>query len=585
MDKVYIIGKVCILSVGINKYVHFPQYNLRFCASDAKIVYDKYSQYSCEYKELLLDEEATRSNILNKLEDIKNVSRNEDYVIFNFAGHGFTIAKSEEEIDSTNTFICTHDFENGRIHTTIRLHELNEAINSIKAKSKFVIFDACHSGGALRRDFSLLNLREIKVNKLIELFAENKGTCIITACNSNEEAVEKSELEHGIFTYNLIECLEKAYTSNDFPMVPYSELYDMVLEAVKQSTEDAQHPQIKCSDEDFKVLALPPSSHETKKEIKLDTIIIPTAEIPKASEYYTSKDLEKFERTIIQLIQEDRFIEIDKLVKDQISEIFTKLSKPEISLNAASKDAIPYYESCREYLKPLLLLTRYILEYYDPKYITNNLEYIFHFEELTRNKIGTVAIIEIPITVISEIILNLMNLAYNTRNYVILKKLLLTSINFNGTNSKIIYDYRVWHPELFRSNVTDYVKYIFPKSNDEDLFSTFSFRSFEEVNFLFDCYSTNFEYPNVCYPAFLVYGEFDTPEKMVSKLVSEVEDQDLIDCVKEVFSIDDINDFLKLVVKRLNEISSWESSKFHGNDFYLNPIIKKIEEHLGIFSS
>lgn len=114
------MGKVCVLSIGVNKYLYLPEYNLNFCVNDAKLVYDKYSQYPCEYKGLLLDEKATRANILNKLEDIKNISRDEDYFIFNFAGHGFTIAKAEEEINSTNTFICTHDFENDRIHTTIR---------------------------------------------------------------------------------------------------------------------------------------------------------------------------------------------------------------------------------------------------------------------------------------------------------------------------------------------------------------------------------------------------------------------------------------------------------------------------------
>lgn len=576
------MGKICILSIGINNYFYFPENSLNFCVNDAKLIYDKYSQYPCEYKALLLDEDATRANILKKLEDIKKMSRDEDYFIFNFAGHGFTTVK--EEINSKNSFICTHDFENGYIHTTICLHDIKEAINSIKAKHKFIIFDACHSGGALRREFSLLNLREIEVSKLIDLLGNNEGTCIITACDSDEKAEESSDLEHGVFTYYLIKCLEQANISDSY-YIPYNDLYSMVLEAVKTSTENHQNPRIKCSNEEFKILGLPTSSCEAKKEIKLDTTIIPTAEISKASEYYASKDLEKFERTIIQLIQEDHFIEIDKLVKDQISEIFTKLSKPEISLNSASEDAISYYESCREYLKPLFLLTRYILEYYDPKYITNNLEYIFRFEELTRNQSGAIAISEIRITIISEIVLNLMSLAYNTRNYEILKKLLSTSVDFDGRSSKIIYYYRIWHPKIFGSNVTDYVEFIFPKSNNEDLFLTLSFRSFVEVNFLFDCYSVNFRHPNVCYPAFLVYGDFDTPEKMVSKLISEVEDQDLINCVKEVFSIDDINDFLKLVIERLSEISSWESSKFHSNDFYLNPIINKIKEHLGILNS
>lgn len=185
------------------------------------------------------------------------------------------------------------------------------------------------------------------------------------------------------------------------------------------------------------------------------------------------------------------------------------------------------------------------------------------------------------LTIISEIILNLMTLAYNTQNYAILKKLLSTSMNLNGTDSKIIYNSKIWHPKLFGANATNYVKYIFPDSNSEDLFSTLSRQSFLKVNFLFDCYSTKFERPNVCYPAFLVYEDY-TPNDIVSRLLSEVEDQSLVNCVKEVFSINDIDEFLQLVVQRLKDISSWKSARLHDYDFDLNPIIQRIEEYLGI---
>lgn len=443
------------------------------------------------------------------------------------------------------------------------MHELNEAINSIKAEHKFVIFDACHSGGALRRDLLLYDLREIKVNKLIEIFSENKGTCIITACNSDEAANEDAELEHGIFTYALIECLEEASKPN-VSSIPYKELYNNVLDAVRAKTGNKQNPQIKCSDEDFKILALPSSTHEVKKAIKLDTTIIPTVQISKASEYYDSDDLEKFERIVIQLIQENRFIEIDKLVKDQLKKIYMKLSKPDISLRTDPKDAIPYYESCREYIKPLLILIRYIIEYYDSKLIIKNLDYVIRFEELTRNKSGYTAIIEIPLIIASEIILNLTSLAYKAKNYTILKKLLETPMNYDRHISRMVYDYRFWVPDLFDSKVITYMKYLFPENVKEDLFSSSNFRDFLEVNFLFDCYSIKFEFPNVCHPVYSVYKDFDVPERMVSKLLSG--DPDTINCIKEVFSINDVNDFINLVTARLSEVSKWSSSRFHNND-------------------
>jgi hypothetical protein len=201
---------------------------------------------------------------------------------------------------------------------------------------------------------------------------------------------------------------------------------------------------------------------------------------------------------------------------------------------------------------------------------------VFRFEELTRNKNGMTAIIRIPLIIMSEIVLNLMILAYETQNYIPLKKLLETSINNNGANSRVIYDNRIWHPDLFEKDVVKYIKYVFQGNNSEDLFISSKLRFFIEVNFLFDCYSINFKCPNVCYPAFLIFEDFDVPERIVSKLLSE--DQDLINCIKEVFSINDVKEFLKLAASRLSVVSGWESSRFHGNDFYIDPIIEKINK-------
>lgn len=180
--------------------------------------------------------------------------------------------------------------------------------------------------------------------------------------------------------------------------------------------------------------------------------------------------------------------------------------------------------------------------------------------------------------IISEIIINIIGLAYKTRNYSILKSLLNTSVNNSGIQSRIIFDTRIWHPYLFNHNVVNYITYLFPKDVEKDLFSALDLQYLVEVVFLFDCYSKSLEYPNTCYPIFLIYENYDAPKQITSRLLSE--DQDLINCIKEVFSINDVNYFLKLVLKRLSELSDWSSSSLHGHGYYLNPIIKTIEEHL-----
>lgn len=108
------------------------------------------------------------------------------------------------------------------------------------------------------------------------------------------------------------------------------------------------------------------------------------------------------------------------------------------------------------------------------------------------------------------------------------------------------------------------------------MFLSSNFRDFLEANFLFDCYSTNFDYPNACYPVYLIYEDFDVPARMVSKLLTG--DTETINCINKVFSINDVNDFLELVEKRLTKVANWGSLRFHSNEYYLKPVIEKIKK-------
>lgn len=545
---------ILILSIGINNYPKLPDFlQLNFCMNDARLIYNNYSQLKFEYKKLLLNENATKTEILKDIKDLSDDAREEDYIIFYFAGHGFTTSLETQEINAKNSYICPFDFEvNYHEQTGISLFELKNTISLIKSSSKLIIFDSCHSGGVFRRELQEFNLRYIKIKELIDIMGTIQGTGIITACDSDESAIENAELEHGVFTYYFIESLKEIDTDNH--IASFSEVHKLVKEKVKNKTDNKQNPQAK-GDDEFKVVTLPRVDSQSEKKVISDITIVPTPTITKASEYYKSEDLNEFENGIIQLIQEDRFVELDRIFKQVIATIYNKISNPEISYdNRNNEEIIAYYESCREYLKPLLILNQLVLDYYNEKYVVENLEYVLRLEQLTHNKNGLVAIIQIPLILISEIIINLLPLAYSKKKITVLKKLYDYKItNSYGFTLPLIFEPSLYHPEIFDRDTNLFIKYLIPEesNNGLDMFLDYRINNLTEINLFYDSLSTLDDVYG-SYPMYLIFDDRTTLRRISSKL----SDKEFISFIEKVFSIE-IEDLLNHIIKRQNEILGW----------------------------
>ena len=543
------MGKILLLSVGINNYPHLNS-QLNYCVADAELIYDNYSQFNCQLKQLLLDENATRDEILKSIQDIKEIIRDEDYFIFSFAGHGFTICDDQEKINSKNSFICPQNFNPKYWDiTAISLYDLNEQINSLEANSKLVIFDACHSGGALRKISEEFNLRDIEITDLIEILGTNAGTCIFTACDSHETAGENEEIGHGIFTHSLIESLEELGIDKKHAL--FEEVHDLVSTKVKIATSNEQNPKVKCNEEDFKVLTLPESKDSSRDEIQIDTTIVPTSSLNKSYEYVNPEKMTQLEQTAIQLIHEDRFIEFDKLFKSTINSIYKKLANPDIQYSAKIEDAIPYYESCREYLKPLILLSNYDIDYYNSKCLMNNLDYILGFEKLCHGKSGKTAIIEIPLVLIAEFLFQIMTKAYSKKDTNVLRKITSYQIDLYGITAPIIYQISFWSSDMFQRNIDTFLKYLYDAEwIKNDMFNEKFIEEMNEICFLFDCYSSNQENYSF-YPTYIAFNDFNAPDRVTSKL----ESSELNKFIEILFSVK-IEEFVPIIIQRLNYIAT-----------------------------
>lgn len=196
-----------VFAVGINKYKN-EALNLNYAAADAKSVVKTIGERSKKLFDrvetiTLFDTEASRDNILSKLNALSKIIKPQDVMVFYYAGHG-------SMVDGKFYFIPT---ENVRLYNADKLEknaiyagELQEKLKSIAALKQLLIIDACQSGGSVE----LLATRGAREEKALAQLSRSTGIHVLAAAGSEQFAVEFEDLGHGLFTYVLLEALNGA---------------------------------------------------------------------------------------------------------------------------------------------------------------------------------------------------------------------------------------------------------------------------------------------------------------------------------------------------------------------------------------
>jgi hypothetical protein len=190
--------------VGIEDY-QGTNSDLNYCGDDAEDVYSLLIA-ECNFEPeniiLLLNSNATDLAIDNAFSQIKNRISTEDVFLFYFSGHG--------GVDSRGEFLCPYDsIEPFNPSRTYYDYVLEVRLNGIKCAEKFVLTDACNSGGLIFE-------------------CQATGTYIMTSCMDYEICYESSELEHGIFTYYFLRSLDHATDSNHDGIISLEEQYHYI---------------------------------------------------------------------------------------------------------------------------------------------------------------------------------------------------------------------------------------------------------------------------------------------------------------------------------------------------------------------
>jgi hypothetical protein len=246
--------------VGINDYPRLPK--LKYAVNDAQAFFDLLSvrnHVPAANITLLVNDQATLRNLRSALGvRLKEAAGKEDMVVVYFAGHGAVDPDTKSiDPDGLEKYLLTYDTDPSELYATgLPMREIAHIMDRIRSERLIFLADACYSGGSGGRTTSISGLRANIADTFLERIAAGRGKVIIAASAPNEVSVEKDELQHGVFTYYLLEALRGEADSDRDGAVTLDEAYRYVSEKVSQATGQEQHPVKKGSVEGNLVLSI-----------------------------------------------------------------------------------------------------------------------------------------------------------------------------------------------------------------------------------------------------------------------------------------------------------------------------------------
>ncbi len=266
LDKEATKPDLYVLAVGISEYTN-EERNLTYAAKDAQDIVNslnKSKQYNKVHVKLILNKEATKSNILKKAAFLKD-SRIDDQVMVYISSHGLL----DDQLDY---YLATTDVNfNNPSEKGLPYDQIEQLLEKVKSRNRLVLIDACHSGEIDKEEMILANGNsnqnvkatsksgtKIVVPKtglknsfsymqtLFSDVSKGLGATIISAAGGMEFAYETNDKKNGIFTYSIIEGLEsKNADLNKDGEVQLTELQSYIQYRVHQLSGGLQVPTVR----------------------------------------------------------------------------------------------------------------------------------------------------------------------------------------------------------------------------------------------------------------------------------------------------------------------------------------------------
>jgi hypothetical protein len=218
-----IAPRIFAVVVGVADY-DGSEYDLRYSDNDARLFYNHLrsalpNEMSGGKSVLLLNRNATRSNIINAMQQVFSQSTENDFIIFYFSGHGSPGNFCPTDL---NQQLLSHD-------------KVKEHFKNAKARYRLCVADACFSGsiGAQSQNSSVAGstqqLRDARI-------------AVIMSSKPNQTSIETGALNQGIFSYYFINGLKGSADLNNDSYVTMGELFLYTKNATAQKSNGNQVP-------------------------------------------------------------------------------------------------------------------------------------------------------------------------------------------------------------------------------------------------------------------------------------------------------------------------------------------------------
>jgi uncharacterized caspase-like protein len=261
------VQKKLALVVGVGSFKDTSINQLRFTANDARTFADTLRK-ECRFDTVktLVDEQATTVDVKDAIDNLAKEATPEDLVVIYIASHG-----SPEDSDKAGvSYIVTYDTKVDKLYATAFKMEdlLGDIEKRFSAERVIVFIDTCYSGATFKappkewatggrglrvissglRASSIEN-RIRQADRGVEVAPATSregrkrqgiGRVIIASSRENEQSWESEQIQHGYFTYYLIEALKRQSSISVQGLFDY--LSAEVPRAVERDKKATQNP-------------------------------------------------------------------------------------------------------------------------------------------------------------------------------------------------------------------------------------------------------------------------------------------------------------------------------------------------------
>lgn len=223
--------KIYAVIVGVGRYTAMP--SLRYTDDDAYRFYSflkspEGGALPDDQIVVLVDENATRENILRAMRQYFLKADKNDVILFFFSGHGLEGCFLPVDYDGFNN--------------KLRHEEIKQIFLQSQAKHKVCIADACHSG-TLNYGLAAKGPAPVSLSRYYEAFEESSGgIALLMSSKAEELSLEDHGLRQGVFTYYLLRGMKGEANANGDNIITIRELYNYVRIKVREYTANVQNP-------------------------------------------------------------------------------------------------------------------------------------------------------------------------------------------------------------------------------------------------------------------------------------------------------------------------------------------------------